>query len=943
MPGVAVSRVMRIPTLHPALRLTLWYALAAGAWIILSDRVLAALTSDPLLLTRLQTAKGWAFVASTGLFLYLFVRREIAKIEHRDALVRSTETALRVHGAALQAAANAVAIADATGSVLWVNSAFTRLTGYAAEEAIGRPLHHQGVTGQEATFDRILQEIALSGCPWHGEIAVSRKDGTPYTEEQTITPVKDQTGAISHLIAIAQDVTAREEAEAALATERNLLRTLIDNLPDYIFIKDPQSRFVMINRAQAALLGVRSPEEAVGKTDQDFLPAALAAQYRSDEECVVRSGEPLLNHEERGPSRDDNEPAWHLTTKVPLRDSRGGIVGVVGISRNITALKRTEHALIGRTRQLEAIRTVSAEITRELDPTTLLNLIARRAAELVGALSGTLYLWDADRQALVSHSWLSPGAPTGTRVRRLGEGVAGTVAARRQGMIVNDYRTSPFATPDSLRRPGVTAVIGEPLLYRERLGGVIALDNEGSGKRFTGEDGEVLALFAAQAAIAVENARLFAELNRSYTDLQRAQEELVRAEKLRALGQLAAGIAHDLNNTLAAILGQAELMHALTAEPEIIDALGILEVAAADGAQVVRRLQGFSRQQPAGALVPCDLARAVTEALEITRPHWRDDAQRQGRLIEVKTDLHGLPPVLGRVSEIREALTNLILNAVDAMPEGGALWFAGRVVEPSAGQSAESSTGDGEERMPLPPESVSGRRDQGSQLVELTVTDTGVGMTDAVRRQAFEPFFTTKGGRGTGLGLSMVYGIMERHGGSIVAGSTPGHGTTFTLRFRTVPERPPTAPARPPGRRPSRRVLVVDDDPRVRGTIASLLRTAGHRITEAASGGEGLMRFTEEPAELVLTDLSMPEVTGWDVAAAVKARVPTCPVVLLTGWADQQTEETAGPGLVDRILHKPVRLQELLRVIEELTPVRETSGDPTEDSTGPPGRERPRS
>ena len=342
MPGVAVARLMRLPTLHPALRLTLWYALAAGAWIILSDRVLAALTSDPLLLTRLQTAKGWAFVASTGLFLYLFVRREIAKIEHRDALVRSTETALRVHGAALHAAANAVAIADAAGRVLWVNSAFTRLTGYAAEEAIGRPLHHQGVTGQDATFDRILQEIALSGCPWHGEIAVSRKDGTPYTEEQTITPVKDQTGAISHLIAIAQDVTAREEAEAALATERNLLRTLIDNLPDYIFIKDPQSRFVMINRAQAALLGVRSPEEAVGKTDQDFLPAALAAQYRTDEECVVRSGEPLLNHEERGPSRDDDEPEWHLTTKVPLRDSRGGIVGVVGISRNITALKRTE-------------------------------------------------------------------------------------------------------------------------------------------------------------------------------------------------------------------------------------------------------------------------------------------------------------------------------------------------------------------------------------------------------------------------------------------------------------------------------------------------------------------------------------------------------------------------------------------------------------------------
>ena len=906
--------------------------------------MLAALTSDPLLLTRLQTAKGWAFVASTGLFLYLFVRREIAKIEHRDALVRSTETALRVHGAALHAAANAVAIADAAGRVLWVNSAFTRLTGYAAEEAIGRPLHHQGVTGQDAAFDRILQEIALSGCPWHGEIAVSRKDGTPYTEEQTITPVKDQTGAISHLIAIAQDVTAREEAEAALATERNLLRTLIDNLPDYIFIKDPQSRFVMINRAQADLLGVRSPEEAVGKTDQDFLPAALAAQYRTDEECVVRSGEPLLHHEERGPSRDDDEPEWHLTTKVPLRDSRGGIVGVVGISRNITALKRTErradpaHPPAGGhpDRQCRDHPRTGSDQAAGPDRAARGGIGRRAVGHALSLGCGPA----GPRVALLAQPGSADGHPGPAPGGRRGRNRGGTAPG-------NDRQRLPDVPPSPPRiacdRPGVTAVIGEPLFYRERLGGVIALDNEGSGKRFTGEDGEVLALFAAQAAIAVENARLFAELNRSYTDLQRAQEELVRAEKLRALGQLAAGIAHDLNNTLAAILGQAELMHALTAEPEIIDALGILEVAAADGAQVVRRLQGFSRQQPAGALVPCDLARAVTEALEITRPHWRDDAQRQGRLIEVKTDLHGLPPVLGRVSEIREALTNLILNAVDAMPEGGALWFAGRVVEPSAGQSAESSTGDGEERMPLPPESVSGRRDQGSQLVELTVTDTGVGMTDAVRRQAFEPFFTTKGGRGTGLGLSMVYGIMERHGGSIVAGSTPGHGTTFTLRFRTVPERPPTAPARPPGRRPSRRVLVVDDDPRVRGTIASLLRTAGHRITEAASGGEGLMRFTEEPAELVLTDLSMPEVTGWDVAAAVKARVPTCPVVLLTGWADQQTEETAGPGLVDRILHKPVRLQELLRVIDELTPVRETSGDPTEDSTGPPGRERPRS
>ena len=353
--------------LHPAFRLAVLYALVAGVWIVLSDRVLAVLTSDPVVLTRLQTLKGWVFVGGTGLLLYLLVRRELAKIAEWDALVRSTEASLKLQAAALEAAANAVAIADCTGRILWVNSAFVRLTGYASAEAIGRWLHLEDPAGRDSAADRTLQEIALSGRPWHGEIVARRKDGSVYTEEQTLTPVRGETGAITHLIAIKQDVSARKRAEAALAAERNLLRTLIDNLPDYIFIKDIQSRFIMVNRAQANLLGLRSPDEAVGKMDHDLLSGDVVAKYRADEERVVRTGTPLLHQEERGPDQAAGEPAWHLTTKVPLRDARGSIVGLVGISRNITELKRAERTLLGRTRQLEAIRTVSTEITRELD------------------------------------------------------------------------------------------------------------------------------------------------------------------------------------------------------------------------------------------------------------------------------------------------------------------------------------------------------------------------------------------------------------------------------------------------------------------------------------------------------------------------------------------------------------------------------------------------
>jgi PAS domain S-box-containing protein len=781
---------MRPSPQRTALRLALLYVAISGVYILFSDRLLASLTQELRLLTGLQTLKGWAFVVSSGVLLYVLVHRALRRAADSDVQVE-------------------------------------------------------------------------------------------------------------------QVATARKRAETALAEEHNLLRTLIDNLPDYIFIKDTQSRFVMINRAQADLLGVRSPEEAVGKSDLDFLPADVALQYRADEERVVQTGEPLLHQEERGPTRTAGEVHWHLTTKVPLRDAEGQVVGLVGISRNITGVKRAEEALLRRTHQLDAIRTVSAEITRELQLTALLDLVTRRAAELIGVRSGTLYLWDEAQQTLTAKAWVGPWVPTGSRVRRLDEGVAGAVAARRAGMIVNDYRSSPVATAETLGRPGVTAVIGEPLIYRDRLAGVIAFDNQGVDRRFTPDDGEILNLLAAQAAIAVENARLFSELNHSYAHLRRAQDELIRSEKLRAMGQMSAGVAHDLNNTLGAILSQVELLQSYKTDATLRESLGILEMAATDGAQVVRRLQGFARQQPASELMPCDLAHLVAEALEISRPRWRDEVQRRGYLIEVHTALEGLPPILGHASEIREALTNLILNAVDAMPSGGSLTISGRQTIADPAQTGPADAG-------VPTDGV--------PMVELCIADTGVGMTAEVRQRAFEPFFTTKGGHGTGLGLSMVYGIVERHGGRIEIASTPGQGTTFTLRLRSVSVELPATPSPQPQRRPPRRILVIDDDARVRQAVAGLLRSAGHHVVEAEGGREGLMCFAPEMFDLVLTDLGMPEVNGWDVAAAVKARHAAFPVILFTGWGDEHTGGGNGRGLADRILRKPVRLKELLQAIAELTP-----------------------
>ena len=345
-----------------------------------------------------------------------------------------------------------------------------------------------------------------------------------------------------------------------------------------------------------------------------------------------------------------------------------------------------------RRMQLEAVRTINAEMTRELDLPALLRLFVGRAMELVRAAGCGVWLWDAELHLLAPHAWEGPDWITDVRLR-LGEGVIGEAARRGEGVMVNDYVRSPLAHPLWVERTQTRAVIAEPLRYRDRLLGVIAANREGAGEPFRSEDLQALRLLADHAAIAIEKAQLFQELNQSYANLQKAQDELIRAEKLRALGQMSAGIAHDLNNMLAAILGQVELLRLRARDPEVQEGLRTLETAATDGAHVVRRLQDFARQRGRSPLTSIDLAEVVTEALEITRPRWRDEVQRQGRVIEVEVHLADLPPVLGYAPEVREVLTNLILNAVDAMPTGGTLSLAAEVMKAVESASQPSLPG----------------------------------------------------------------------------------------------------------------------------------------------------------------------------------------------------------------------------------------------------------
>jgi GAF domain-containing protein/CheY-like chemotaxis protein/anti-sigma regulatory factor (Ser/Thr protein kinase) len=429
--------------------------------------------------------------------------------------------------------------------------------------------------------------------------------------------------------------------------------------------------------------------------------------------------------------------------------------------------------------------------------------------------------------------------------------------------------------------------LGVPMKAGERALGVLALRSR--DREFTPRDEHLLGNIADLAALALRSAALYGERSRAYGDLAAAQDQLVRTEKLRALGEMASGVAHDFNNVLAAIVGRAQLLLNEVRDPKHRRWIEVIERSGMDGAQTVRRLQEFTRIRRDQPVVAVSLNRVVQESLESTESRWRDEARTRGVAVEVATALTpDLPPVAGDPAELREALINLILNAVDAMPDGGTLSFA---------TSADA------------------------ERVELLVADTGTGMPEHVRQRIFDPFFTTKGPKGTGLGLSMTYGILSRHGAQISVESEEGKGTRFRLVFpRTSLAEVPGARAAAPSAEACLRCLVVDDERAVGEVLGDIIESAGHTAVVLDGGAAAVQRFRAEPFDAVFTDLAMPGMSGWEVSRAITELRPGVPIFVVTGFGvEVPPQELAGHG-VQAVLTKPLGLQETLALLATLRP-----------------------
>ncbi len=373
-----------------------------------------------------------------------------------------------------------------------------------------------------------------------------------------------------------------------------------------------------------------------------------------------------------------------------------------------------------------------------------------------------------------------------------------------------------------------------------------------------------------------------------------AHDQSIQTQRLHAFREMAGEVAHDFNNTLSGILARAQLLLADVQDPEVRRSLRMIEQVALEGAWMVRRFQDFSRTRPTRPYQSLDINQLVGEIAGSARSRWAQQLAARGSSGEVETETGAVPTVLGDVAELRQVLTSIALNALDAMPEGGTLTFR-------TGVEAERAY--------------------------CQVADTGIGMTDEVRLRIFDPFFTTKREKGKGFGLSGAYAIVDRHGGSISVESAPGKGSVFTIwlpvsaealkktETAAAPASPtPTAP--PPRPSSGAKILVVDDSEEVRDVLRELLSRHGYTIVSVPDGESGLVELETRSFDLAMLDLGLPGISGLEVAHRLRARWPNTRIALMTGYGDRMGPEDAQARGVDFVLAKPFSLDQLRSVVD---------------------------
>ncbi len=709
----------------------------------------------------------------------------------------------------------------------------------------------------------------------------------------------------------AEEQVRRSSAQTEQALTR--AQALLEAAPDPIIIVDHDGRIVLVNGQTASAFGY-AREELLGQPVERL----MGGQFH---EAHVRQRQNYFTDPRARPMaagrvvyalRKDGRGFPVEISLSPLATPEGTLV--ISTVRDIADRVEAQEKLQLQLNRIQLLNHIARAIGTRQDLSSIFQVVLNNLEDNLSVDFGCICTYDpVDHMLTVAHA--------GTKSESLATALAMTAQARLgvddnglgrcvRGQLVYepDISEARFAFPQRLAGAGLESFVAVPLQVETRVFGVLIVARR-QVHGFTSGECEFLRQLGEHVALAAHHALLYATLQQAYDDLRQTQQAIMQQERLRALGQMASGMAHDINNAIspAALYAESLLENEPNLSPRARGYLTTIQFALEDVGQTVSRMREFYRQrEPQLTLAIVHLDRVVQQVIDLTRPRWSDMPQQLGIAIMLHTELAlELPPVMGVESDIREALTNLVFNAVDAMPEGGTLTLRTRTTERA--------------------ERIGTATPVKQVLVE--VSDTGVGMDEDTRRRCLEPFFTTKGERGTGLGLAMVYGMVQRHSADIEIDSEPGKGTTVRLKFQVAATAMPGAghPDTQPRVRSRLRILVVDDDPLVVNSLRDTLESDGHQVVTAHAGQAGINIFRAarergEPFAVVITDLGMPHIDGRRVASAVKSASPTTPVILLTGWGRRLTEEGELPLHVDRILSKPPKLRDLREALAALVP-----------------------
>jgi len=721
---------------------------------------------------------------------------------------------------------------DLQWKVLLWNEGARSLYGYEAEEMANASVSIL-LPPEDIKRHHDLAAALLRDGKWEGALPRQRKDGARFTAHTVVTRRLDAAGTAIGYLLVSTDVLSQAP----------IFADLLEAAPDAMVIIDADGRVKMANAQTERAFGY-ARGELMGKPMEALMPPRFRDVYPGHraEFFTDPQTRPMGPNLELFGLRKDG-------TEFPCEISLSPLAAYGG---------------------------------------TLAIAVIRDITERVAATKLFLALMDVSPDAMIMANAQAEIVSVNAQGERLFGYEHGQLIGKSTEVLIPERLRGPL--PDQRREAIDQGVVGEPFEWT-------AIRKDGSefpvevttGTLMTG-DGQ-LGLSAVRDITLRKQRQELLETNQRLLDtlgqLQQAQSQIVQQERLRAVGQMASGIAHDFNNSLAAILAFTDVLinypERLEDHAQVMRDIKMIHMAASSAAATVRRLRQFYRPRDAGEVFSdIDVSQVVREAVGVTEPKWKSQALAAGVDVKMDLQLERVPMVLGNADGLRDAIANLVFNAVDALPKGGVITISTR------------PTG---------------------QRVAIEVKDNGQGMSEETRLRCFEPFFSTKGEHGTGLGLAQVYGVVTRHGGTVEIESELGKGTTvrILLPVPVAPVKAPATPALAPIR--ALRVLVIDDETLAREAMARYLEVMGHKFTAVGSGLEGLQLNASERFDLVLVDRAMPGMSGEAVAAAISKLSPRPTVFMVTGFGDIMASLGEKPAGVDLVLSKPVSLRELREAI----------------------------